>query len=194
MNDMKEFDQEDRMERLLESKTFQQLNDEERTLVLKALGSEEQYNAMRRVTLALITSKVDLSPDPQTLQSLENKMDQEKKNSWSNILTFRVPAYAALLLTGVVAALVTLILSPREKLSTRIVEVVKRDTVIVTRVDIDTVYRDRFIYKRVQQEFPADKNYLRVVKKITIDEAEPETGVSMKDKQELETLLVSGSE
>jgi hypothetical protein len=194
MNDMKAFDQEDRIERLLESKTFQQLNEEERMLVLKALGSEEQYNAMRGVTLALITSKVDLSPDPQTLRSLKNKMDQERINSWSSVLTFRVPAYAALLLTGVVAALVVLVLSPREKLSARIVEVVKRDTVIVTRVEIDTVYRDRFIYRRVHEEFPTDKNYLRVVKKITIDEAETETGVSMKDKQELETLLVSGSE
>ena len=193
---MKAFDDEEKIEKLLEAKTFQQLNDEERTLVLKILGSEEQYHAMRRVTLALITSKVDLSPDPQTLRSLEDRMDQAKKFSWSHVFTFRVPAYAAFLLAGVVAAITSLTLYPREKVSTKIVEVIKRDTVLVTRVavEIDTVYRDHIIYRRVREAFPTDRNYLRVVKKVATDEPEIETGVSMKDKPELETLLVSGSE
>ncbi len=100
MNSMKTFD-DDELERLLSTKTFAQLSDEECDFVLKKLGSEEQYNAMRRVTLALITSKVDLSPDPDILPSLKKKMADTRERSGLSLMglfSFNVPAYASLLL------------------------------------------------------------------------------------------------
>ena len=192
---MKPMDREEKIEKLLETKAFAELTEEERSLVLKELGSEEQYAAMRRVTLALITSKADLSPDPEILHSLQRKMTSTSKRfSLSDIFTFRIPGYASILLIGVTALSTWFFSHEKTFDAPRIVEVLQRDTVFVDRVRTDTIYRTRVIYREARSDHSADKNYFQVVKKEG-DTSEPkELGVSMKDKQELETLLVSGSE
>lgn len=192
---MKPFDQEERIERLLETKTFAELTEEERNFVLKELGSEEQYAAMRRVTLALITSKVDLSPDPAILHSLQQKMTSTSQRfSFNDIFTFRIPGYASLLLIGITALLTWFFSHEKTIDAPRVVEVQQRDTVFVDRVRTDTIYRTRVIYRETNSDRTAGKNYFQVVKKEADVTERKEVGVSMKDKQELETLLVSGSE
>jgi hypothetical protein len=182
---------------LLVSKTFEQLDEDERTLVLKELGSEQQYNAMRRISLALITSKVDLSPDPQTLRALEAKLHETNHAQTVSIvsmLTLRIPAYVSALLVVATVFITWAIHDRAVKPGTAVVEVFKRDTIFVTQTKIDTVFRDRIIYRTAKDEPTGSKNYFQVVKEMDSKEMEKGLGVSMKDKQELELLLVSGSE
>ncbi len=73
-------------------------------------------------------------------------------------------------------------------------EVVKRDTVFVTQLKMDTVFKTRVVYRRVGSPFVPDRNYFQVVRKVSEENVPEERSVSMKEKQELERLLVSGSE
>jgi hypothetical protein len=197
MNSMKTFD-DDELERLLSTKSFGQLSEDEKDFVLKKLGSEEQYHAMRRVTLALITSKADLSPDPDILPSLQKKMSEARHHSsfsLAGLFSFRIPAYATVLLI-IFTSVVTWFAS-RDKdvnVSSSFVEVVKRDTVFVTHVKLDTVFKTRVVYRRVETPFVPDRNYFQVVRKGSEENVPEERSISMKEKQELEMLLVSGSE
>lgn len=193
---MKTFD-DDELERLLSAKTFGQLSEDERDFVLKKLGSEEQYAAMRRVTLALITSKADLSPDPDILSSLQKRMYEGKQGadfSIARLFSFRIPAYASILLIILTAALTWFASRHKVDTTTSFVEVIKRDTVSVINVRTDTVYQTRVIYRRAASPVVSDKNYFQVVTKESEGVMSAERSVSMKDKQELEMLLVSGSE
>jgi hypothetical protein len=186
---------EDKLDALINTKAFDQLTNDERMFVLEELGSETQYDAMRKVSLALITSKVELSPDPRTLLALQGKMKdryrQQDHQAWGRtILAWRLPAYAASLLVLAVAVSSWWIGRRNVEKAVRIVETVRRDTIFVASTP-DTVFKDRFIYRTiVKKEIQKDVVYL-------VRGAEPPSsdgiGVSMKEKQDLELLLVSGS-
>jgi hypothetical protein len=178
-----------RMERLLESKSFAQLNAEEKEFVLREAGSEREYNLLRKVSSALVAEKADLSPDPQTLRKLLLTMKNMKPASWYEaVLTYKVPAYAVVLM---ITLFLVLWLMPGKSSTTKIenIAAMKTDTLFVSQPP-DTVFVEKIVVK--YRNVPAPVDDYTIVKNVSTDDVLPE-GVSMKEKEELESLLVSGS-
>jgi hypothetical protein len=179
-----------RMERLLESKSFAQLNAEEKEFVLREAGSEREYNLLRKVSTALVAEKADLSPDPQSLRRLLLTMKNLKPAPWyEGVLTYKVPAYAVVLM---ITLFLALWLTPEKRSTAKpenIAAMVKTDTLFVSQPP-DTVFVEKIIV-RYRNVPPSEEDYTLVKNEVT-DDVLPE-GVSMKEKEELESLLVSGS-
>jgi hypothetical protein len=180
---------EERLEDLLSSKLFQNLNEEEKQFVLDVLGSEEQYKALQRIDASLLDHSLELSiaPEPEVLISLKQKLrDSNRKSFFLNpIVQFRIPAYAAFIFAAMTAFVV--LISSHSDPKERLVEVRKLqiDTVYVTRTD--TVYREKLLIKYVRVSVPSGS--LMVTASV---KSEGPKGVTMKDKEELDKLLVSG--
>jgi hypothetical protein len=180
---------EERLEQLLHSRSFQELTSDEKEFVVGALGSEEEFTAMQKMDERLTQEKKStIHPDKRTLASLMVRMREihQRASLWQRIGAIRIPAYAALLLL-VVATALTLLLRPQPV--ERIIagpEVLKVDTVYVTK--LDTVFRERVVYTMVRTPQVDTRKQSEIVPAVV------PIGVSMKEKDELNKLLVSGSD
>lgn len=184
-----------RLEDLLASKTFAELSAGEKSFVLKELGSEEEYNSLRKVSSALVADKADLSPDPRTLHSLRRELrNTRSRESWaSRFLAWQIPGYS------LVPMVVIILFIGLRGMNDSTFEaqpppilVSKVDTVFIKTAS-DTVFIEKVIV-RYRKEEPAEKpapSY-SIVRNVS-EQKDDEEGVTMKDKEELETLLVSGS-
>lgn len=181
---------EDKLDALLINKSYQELTKEEQLFVQKELGSEAQYDAMRKVSLALITSKVDLSPDPFIVKSLEQHMRARRSAESKSIFMWQMPAYATFTLV-VIVGLFTWWLGSRQQQSPaeKVVEVIRLDTVFLTSIP-DTIFKDRVIYRTVLKR-EGNSSPIQLTTK-NDDAITDKRGVNMKEKQDLELLLVSG--
>jgi hypothetical protein len=182
---------EERLDALTKVKSFQSLTEDERSFVLQELGSEKQYAAMRKVSLALITSRVELSPDPTTIAALKARMaDHRQERAADTIWSWRMPAYATALIVVLMSTLSWWIGSSQRKPVTQIVETVHRDTVFVASRP-DTVFRERVVYRTIIKH----KKETERIQLVKTDESfqAKEVGINMKEKQDLELLLVSGT-
>lgn len=188
------FEREEKLEKLLASKTFDTLTPDERRLVLEEIGSEEEYHAMQRVShaLAKITDKV--VPDREIIGSLQRMMGRNPSRSiLSSLLAPRLPAYATVLLIILFSAIAWWAGGNRSGKRPRIVERIRIDTVYLAS-KVDTFYRERIIYHEVKKVSPPKRKVLKVADATPSEKTAKEVGISMKERQELEMLLVSGSE
>jgi hypothetical protein len=183
-------EKEQKLERLLEEKSFDQLTHDEKEVVLQEFGSEEQYRLARKIGPALVKLKTGLSPDPWILASLQDQVKIHRRPSlWAGFFQARVPAYV---MAGVCLAIVVMMwwLKPVPEPAPVSVRRV-RDTVYVASAP-DTVYRRKIVYRyryvTVAAPTPAPAS-ARVAEPVA-----ESAGVTMKDKEELEKLLVSGSD
>jgi len=161
-------------------------------VVLQEFGSEEQYRLARKIGQALVKLKTGLSPDPWILASLQDQVKARQRPSlWTSFFQAQVPAYV---MAGACLAIVVILwwLKPVPAPPSVAVRTV-RDTVYLATAP-DTVYRRKIIYRYRYR-------YITVAAPSTPTPdtrlAEPmagSEGVSMKDKEELEKLLVSGSD
>lgn len=189
------FEKEAKLEALLASKSFDALTPDEKIFVLEELGSEERYHAMQRIDRALKKMTVDVSPDPAIIQSLQYRMKRSASHSGiALMLGVRFPAYATVLLIVLFSAVSWWVgRSPSKEIS-RVVERVRIDTVYLT-AKADTLYRERIIYREVKVINKPAQRVFKVAGSTPVEKpGEKEVGVSMKEQQELEMLLVSGSE
>jgi hypothetical protein len=180
-----------RIEDLLESRSFYELTIEEKEFILKELGSEEVYASLRKISKALVADKADLSPDPRILARLHGQMkESQQKHGWFwDVVSYRLPAYVVAPSILLMAAIVYFLPDRQPR--------VEREPVYLTRVD--TVYmksqRDTVVVERVVVKYqPAPEQKVidyAVVGNVT--DSDKSEGVSMKDKEELESFLVSGS-
>ena len=182
--------EDEKLEDLVSTKLFANLSEEEKQFVLNALGSEEQFNTLQRIHASLLDHPVGSSvePAPNVLIALKRKLRETIKESLllPAILQFKIPAYAALILAvlvGFVTAMVSNGSSVKKPMAT--VPKVERDTVYVTNTD--TVYRERLLIKYVRVPAPLEPERVTASSK-----SDKILGVSMKDKEELDRLLVSG--
>lgn len=176
----------DRFEALLKQHAYEALSHQEKEWVKQFVASPEEYESMRRAGLAL---EENFSPastvpaaDPDVLSSLQKKFQlaQESPRRWS------VPAWAAvvaLVVAGGSGWYAGTSTSPKEVYVDRIVA--KTDTVLVASRP-DTVVVERVVYRSIPTLVP-----------VTVSQPVPtrtpaSKGVNMKEKQELEKLLVSG--
>lgn len=177
---------------LVETKPFEALDPSERALVLRELGSEREYNILRKISLALVSEKAGLSPDPRTLTTLKKRMNSRTKSAAVSIFSYPVPAYAmAVVAILLVAGFYVLSNATSVERKVETVAHVRIDTVFIPSVP-DTVFVDRVVVKYITAPAaPADD--FSLVKNLKDQESKTTTGVSMKDKEELEDFLVSGS-
>jgi hypothetical protein len=182
---------EERLDALMKVKSFQALTEDERSFVIQELGSEKHYTAMRKVSLALITSRAELSPDPSTIAALQSRMaDQQQERAAVTIWSWKMPAYATALIVVLTSTISWWIGSSQQKQGTQIVETVHRDTVFLASKP-DTLYRERIVYRTIIKH-KEEKERIQLAKTVESFQAK-EVGINMKEKQDLELLLVSGS-
>ena len=185
-------DTEKKINELAEAKTWQELTAEERMLILKYLGSEEAYQALRKVNAVLGEMKSDISPQAKTLATLQHRLRETRKPirpAAVAILFFKTPAYVSALMI-LLAMFAGLAIGRRSGSHAVTIQTVhKTDTLIVSSPP-DTVVITRVIYR----DRPATQPVMTVANNEPAREVNGPVGVSMKEKEELDNLLVSGSE
>jgi hypothetical protein len=181
----------EKIDQLIETKSWSDLSVDEKTFVVDVLGSEEQYHAMRDVHFALTNSAADGpgATDARILKNLKKKFRAKHSETTSfYAMRFGMPAYAAVLLLIVVGAGAWYAgLNSSAPVATSKI-VYQTDTVLVASTP-DTVYRDRVIYKTVHVATQPT-----LVAASTEKREEAEVGISMRETEPLQNLLVSGSE
>jgi hypothetical protein len=181
----------ERIEELLRTKTWKQLTPEERDLVIQELGSELIFSSMKDTDNLLSGTRNQITPHWNILPELRTQYRHQYKNAslWNRVFSFPVPAYAMLFLLSIVAFSGWFIGKNANVEQLAIGPVVVKDTVIL-KTPADTVYLSRVVYRnRYHIQQPTILS-VAVRPSIFTDSA----GVTMKDKEELDNLLVSGSE
>ncbi|HYC86856.1 MAG TPA: hypothetical protein VEB86_16605 [Chryseosolibacter sp.] len=180
---------EDRLETLIHSKEWNELTEEEKNYVEQHTGSREEYEALRKITLRLSdVPRSEVTPAPDTLPSLKRHFRSTRgyRLGFASVFTFQVPAYAAGLILISAVAITWWFANPVLAPQPAAAVIVKTDTVFVN-LPADTVYVNKVIYRYLPSPgAPA--------KPVTVVKHTEGVGVSMKDKEELENLLVSGSD
>jgi hypothetical protein len=117
-------------------------------------------------------------------------MKNMKPAPWyETVLTYKVPAYAVVLMITLV---LVVLLAPKKRIAGKLENIaaaVKTDTLFVSQPP-DTVFVEKIIVR--YRNVPSSEEDYTIVKNELTDDVLPE-GVSMKEKEELESLLVSGS-
>ena len=180
----------DRFEKLLKTYEYRSLPLDEKAWVSQFVSSEEEYESLRRTTQEMEKhfTPASLSPAPGQLESLRQQWKAAHSIAPSGIRTlWSVPAYAAvlaLMLVGVIGWFAGSRTGLRPVYRDRLVT--HTDTVtIMSRPD--TILVERVIYRNVPALVP-----------VTVSNKEEKKnaqtkGVNMKEKEELEKLMVTGS-
>jgi hypothetical protein len=177
----------DRFEALLRRYSYQELSPEDRAWVTAFVATEQEYESMRRVTLQLEErlAPADLTADPSMLKSLQRSFDEK----YTSGLSFWSPErYAAIAAALVVGALGWWAGSSWGGKTIYIDRTITRIDTVHVKASPDTIILERVVYRSVSLPPPTvvvqhnDANPLPAVNR----------GVNMKEKEELEKLLVSG--
>ena len=182
----------EKFEWLLEKRSYSELTEEERQWVKNFVSSEFEYESLRKVNSHLdnyFSDKDKIVPSSKVWRAIKSHITLAKRSSEKSYwIAAPMPAYATLILLIVVCAsswyggarYSSPIVTTRQILQ-------RVDTVFITSKP-DTVIRERIIYLKANSA-PAS---LQVSNKYTED-VSPKKGVNMKEKENLEELLVSGS-
>jgi hypothetical protein len=184
-------EKEKKFEQLLDEKSFDQLTHDEKEMVLHEFGSEEQYTLARKIGPALVKLKTGLSPDPWILASLQHQVKVHRQPSrWTSFFQAQVPAYV---MAGACLAIAVMMWWIRPVPAPPSVAVrMLRDTVYLATTP-DTVYRRKIVY-RYRYRYVTVATPAHAPGTGIVEPATGSAGVTMKDTEELEKLLVSGSE
>lgn len=186
----------ERLEQLIQTKAFHELSEVEKEFVLEEFETEEQYKTMRKLTPLLSEMALNsegMQPRPSTLESLKHSFVMRTSNDsvWSKLFGWRVPAYATALAVGI-SCVITWSLTSKPVIEiTEKPLFIKTDTVYLTSKP-DTIFKEKVVYRFVKSVGETKSSIQRPPDLASEKNAIP-VGVSMKDKEELEKLLVSGS-
>lgn len=184
-------DELEKIEKLLRSKNFGELTSEEKVWVIQWIESEAEYENLRksesRIRKHFINAN-EFIPKPNDLNELIavlRKQTNQELNWWQ----VKVPAWSILLVAvcfgfggwWLTSVSNKPIMQPQEVLSS-----IVYDTVYVASKP-DTVFIQQVVYK--ERPVLLTKSIKYVDNKSTV----PSNGINMKEKEELENLLVSGS-
>jgi hypothetical protein len=181
----------ERLEFLLNTKTWDQLSNDEKALAIQELGSEEQYVLVRKIGLTLVSKEPGLSPDPKILKNLDEAIRHLHKPAWQRMVEWRIPAYTLLAPLLIIVALGVAWLRPVKNDDVNRSNVSPaRDTLYLTQAP-DTIFVDRPVIRYIERNVVPASAVFEVVK--SQEPKETSDGVNMKENEELEKLLVSGS-
>ena len=183
-------DELDKLEHLLRDKNFAALTTEEKTWVSQWIESEAEYENMRRSESRIkqqFSNATELIPEPSRINELKATL-RKRANQSLNWWQVKVPAWSTVLVAlcfGVGGWWLTSlrnqsIVQPQEVLTS-----IVYDTVFVAAKP-DTVFVQQVVYK--EQPVLLTKSVKQIESKNTLS-----NGINMKEKEELENLLVSGS-
>lgn len=185
---------EEKLEHLIQTKNWGELTADEKHVVIEILGSEEAYQNLRNIDNSLIQErKSEVLPQGHVLRSLKKEFGARhpRTSILDQFLGYRMPAYAAAIITAIVV--VGAFYAGKQSIDQPIAQAsfTPRDTVYLSTVP-DTVYLTKVVYRnvyRTQQQAVTSivKNESRSAEHVTV-------GVNMKEKEELDNLLVSGTE
>jgi hypothetical protein len=186
----------EKIDELAETKEWQALSEVERKFIEENFGSEDQYQALRKVNHALTTSgKSMVSANPGTLNRLHRAFQKQYAPQWRVLPLFKVPAYATVLLMGLSAfAGWYLATSEQPVKPVSVNPVVQRDTVYIA-AQRDTVFVQRVVYREIEVIREKSETQMTLLPIPSQHEQSLNAvGVNMKEKSELDNFLVSGSE
>ena len=184
---------EKRLEELINAREWHELSAEEKQFILKELGPEAIFHSLKKVNTALASgqhSKVE--PRDETLVMLKQKIRSKHREAFSllRFLSMKTPAYATMLLV-MIALFVGWISGKNNPVEPIAVQTLyETDTVRVT-APADTIFVTKVIYR---DRPPLQQPIMSVVQNSPMQKEVVPMGVSMKEKEELDNLLVSGSE
>jgi len=189
---MKDNEKEDYIDKLISTKQFSELTPEELAFVMQELGGEEQYVALQKVHSVLNSSlPTNLTPRANTQSLLRDRFNQQyaKHSLWRNLAFATMPAYAVILLLMSGVFLTWTLATSMQQVKTRTVMVSKKDTVRIV-MKADTVFVNRVVYKYKRVKVNPVYNFVQT-KHFEI-KTDSTLSVSMKEKEELDNLLVTG--
>jgi hypothetical protein len=184
----------ERLEKLLQSYSYAELSATDKEWIQELVSSEEEYEALRETNKQLVLNaehKLDFTPSPTILKKIKISARAIREpllsNTWSQS---PVPSYATLLIALFVGSLAWW---GGSQWNPKLVSVekikLKVDTVYLASKP-DTIVREKIIYVKVKMN---GDQVMQVSVKSNQQETVVTRGVSMKEKEELGKLLVSGS-
>lgn len=183
-------DELEKLETLMRSKTFAELTVEERIWVAQWIESESEYTILR-VTEGAIKKSLDsdaIVPDPKILNHLKATFRAKQATPKLNWWQIKMPGWSTLVIASMFCVLGWWIGSSANEV---IKEQVYSSTIVYDTVYLaskpDTIFIQQVVYR--------ERSLLaKTVKQLgTLSNETPAKGINMKEKEELENLLVSGS-
>ncbi len=184
-------DELDKVEQLLQDKSFAALTDEEKTWVSQWIASELEYENLRKSETKIkqyFLKSENVVPKPEGLSELKARLNL-KQSQPLNWWQAKVPAWSTLLVALCFGVGGWLLTSSSDKVITQPQQVLTSlvyDTVYIASKP-DTVFVQQIVYK----EHPVILT--KSAQQVDTKNAVPSNGINMKEKEELENLLVSGS-
>jgi len=184
-------DELEKLERLMQSKAFAELTTEEKLWVSQWIESETEYTNLRKANREISEQLISTNqavPDPKILTHLKATLLAKQTVSQLNWWQVKMPGWS----TGVIASFFCVVgwwigsssnqvAAEQVYSSTILYDTVylasKPDTIFVQQV----VYRERSLIAKTVKQLE------------TLTTETPAKGINMKEKEELENLLVSGS-
>ena len=183
----------EKFEQLLTHYSFAELSHEEKQWVMAFIGSEEEYESLRHTNQQLDNFKsqaIKIEPHPEMIKKIKASWKEANVAPSYNFWTITpIPTYATVLIV-ISVGFFCWVMGSRTNSKTLYVDHVKStiDTVFIASRP-DTIVRTKIIY--VEQPVTAR---VQILSKTNQPQSIISKGVNMKDKEELEKLLVSGSE
>lgn len=183
----------DQIEKLLQSRSYQELTVAEKEFVNMVIDSEEEYEEMRKVNFSLSEIK------HQSPILLSSDLWGETKNSYqATRIVPSLPWYAKPIPSYAAAAILILVGSIAWYFGSMnhqplIVEktTIHTDTVFLTAKP-DTIVREKIVYRTIVERVKENQPLVNQTNS-TDKTISAQKGVTMLDKEELGKLLVSGS-
>ena len=179
----------ERFEQLLRTHSYNDLSMEDKEWVAQFAASEEDYEALRQATRHLEQKEIPagLSPDPEIRKSLMKSWNSKHRSYSSGILTaWSIPAslaVPAVFVVGIICWWVGMSSGTKTVYIDRIAT--HWDTVHVASKP-DTIIIERIVY------MPLNIPTAAVKQPLNVNPPQVNRGINMKEKEELEKLLVSG--
>ncbi|HTJ48979.1 MAG TPA: hypothetical protein VL443_05950 [Cyclobacteriaceae bacterium] len=190
---MKDSEKEDYIDRLIATKQFSELTSEELTFVMQELGGEEQYIALQKVHSVLnSSSSTNLTPRANTQLLLQERFNQQyaKHSLWRSLAFSTMPTYVVILLLAGGIFLTWMLTTAMQPVKTRTVMMASEKDTVKIVMKADTVFVNRVVYKYRRAKVNPVYNFVQARHfEIKTDST---LSVSMKEKEELDNLLVTG--
>jgi hypothetical protein len=183
----------DQIEKLLQSRSYQELTATEKELVNTVIDSEEEYEEIRKVNFSLSELKHQ-SPVIQSSDVWRKIKHTRQKDRAVSIYPWYakpIPSYAAVALVMVVGGIAWFSGSLNRK--PLIVEktTLQTDTVFLAAKP-DTIVKEKIVYRTIVERVKENQPFVNQAN--SPDKTmSAQKGVTMLDKEELGKLLVSGS-
>jgi len=183
----------EKLEQLLQQYSYKELSAEDKQVVQQFVHSEEAYESLRHAAQQLDAhfGKLELTPGPQVWRRIKKTWEEDSAHVRSNHwVKTPLPANVAVLLLIGVGSLCWI--GGSRYTSTNQISVrpaaPQADTVYIATKP-DTVVRERVIYVERKSQFARTLPVANTV----LQDHPASKGINMKEKEELEKLLVSGS-